>query len=58
VVRNVEFERASPMPEEVITVYYDSRRNLMARGILPSPPVTQPRPQPFPGRFVADPPRS
>jgi len=58
VVRNVEFERASPMPDEVITVYYDSRRNLMARGILPSPPVAQPRPQPFPGRFVADPPRS
>lgn len=58
VVRNVEFERATSMPDEVITVYYDSRRNLMARGILPSPPVAQPQPQPFPGRFVADPPRS
>lgn len=58
VVRNVEFERANPMPDEVITVYYDSRRNLMARGILPTPPMAQPQPQPFPGRFVADPPRS
>ena len=58
VVRNVAFERASLMPDEVITVYYDSRRNLMARGILQAPPVAQPRPQPFPGRFVADPPRS
>jgi len=58
VVRNVEFERANAMPDEVITVYYDSRQNLMARGILQAPPVAQPRPQPFPGRFVADPPRS
>jgi hypothetical protein len=57
VVRNVAFERATPYPEEVITIYYDSQRNLMARGVIPPAPVAQPRPQPFPGRFVQDPPR-
>lgn len=56
-VRNVAFERASPAPEEVITIYYDSQRNLIARGVIPSMPAAQPRPQPFPGRFVQDPPR-
>ena len=55
VVRNVAFERATPYPEEVITIYYDSFNNLLARGIVPPEPVA--RPQPFPGRFVADPPR-
>ena len=55
VVRNVAFERATPYPEEVITIYYDSFHNLLARGIVPPEPVA--RPQPFPGRFVADPPR-
>jgi len=55
VVRNVAFERATPYPEEVITIYYDSFNNLLARGIVP--PETVARPQPFPGRFVADPPR-
>jgi len=58
VVRNVAFERATSAPEEIITIYYDSRRNLMARGIVPAVPVAVPQPQPFPGRFVPDPPRS
>lgn len=58
VVRNVAFERATSLPEETITIYYDSRRNLMASGIIPSVPVAAPQPQPFPGRFVSDPPRS
>ena len=59
VVRNVAFERATPNPEEVITIYYDSQRNLMARGVIPAvaQPQPQPQPQPFPGRFVQDPPR-
>jgi len=41
-----------------VTIHYDSRRNLMASGILPPVPVAMPRPfpQPFPGGFVADPP--
>jgi hypothetical protein len=44
----VRFERASATPAETITLYYDSRRNLLARGVLCEP-------QPFPG-FVPDPP--
>ena len=55
VVRSVAFERATPAPEEIITLYYDSETNLVAMGVLPAPPLA--RPQPFPGRFVPDPPR-
>ncbi len=32
-----EFERASETPDEIIRIYYDSRRNLVARGIIPQP---------------------
>ena len=31
------FERASDEPDEIIRIYYDSRRNLVARGIIPQP---------------------
>jgi hypothetical protein len=52
----VSFERASSAPAELITLYYDSRANLVARGILRDPiqvaPVEPPRP--FPG-FAPDP---
>ena len=44
----VRFERASVAPAETITLYYDSRRNLLARGVLCEP-------EPIPG-FVPDPP--
>lgn len=44
----VHFKRASRTPVETITLYYDSRRNLLARGVLREP-------RPFPG-FVPDPP--
>ncbi len=55
-VRDVEFRRASSEPDEVITLYYDTRAHLVARGVLP-PMVSSPRrPKPFPGRFVPDPP--
>jgi hypothetical protein len=50
------FERASAQPDEVVSVWYDSYRNLVARGVIPQPP--QPRsfePQAFPGGFVPDP---
>jgi len=57
VVRTVAFERATPGPEEVITIYYDSLRNLVAMGIVPPASNPVPQPQPFPGRFVPDPPR-
>jgi len=55
-VRQARFERASQVPDEVVTLFYDSRANLVARGILPPtlPPVAR-APQPFPG-FVPDPP--
>ena len=56
-VRNVAFERATPYPEEVVTIYYDSYNNLLAQGIVAPTPVARPKPQPFPGAFVADPPR-
>ena len=48
------FERATSTPAEVITLYYDSRVNLLARGILRDPVPPAPYPRPFPG-FVPDP---
>ena len=53
--RQVAFERATSAPAETVVIYYDSYRNLVARGILPRTPQPRPLPQPFPG-FVADPP--
>ncbi len=53
--RHVAFERASSDPAETIVLYYDSRANLVARGILREPVPVAPRsPNPFPG-FVPDP---
>lgn len=57
-ISHTDFERASSAPNEVLSVRYDSRPNLMARGIIPRPrPVSPywPEPQPFPGAFVPDP---
>jgi len=51
--RSTEFARASDSPDEVITIYYDSRSNLIARGIIRAPRLAEP--QPFPGGFVPDP---
>jgi hypothetical protein len=51
---HVTFERATSTPAEVITLYYDSRANLLARGILREPAQAAPTPRPFPG-FVPDP---
>ena len=53
VVRYGQFERASEVPDEIVMFYYDSRANLIARGVIPGP---GPGPQPFPNGFVADPP--
>lgn len=56
--RYVGFERATPYPQETIAIYYDSYRNLVARGVIrePLPPIApRPQPRPFPG-FVPDPP--
>ena len=54
----VDFKRASSTPDETIVIYYDSRKNLLARGVILEPRhYTDPeRPNPFPeGRFVPDP---
>jgi len=51
-VRYTNFERASASPDEVITLYYDSYRNLQALGVIRSPGIA--RPAPFPGQFVPD----
>ncbi len=52
-VRWTQFERASSEPNERIAIYYDSYRNLVARGVI-EVPVARREPQPFPG-FVPDP---
>jgi hypothetical protein len=52
---HVTFERATSSPAEVITLYYDSHANLLARGIIRDPVRVAPvQPRPFPG-FVPDP---
>lgn len=54
VVRYTSFERASSRPDEVITIYYDSYRNLVAQGVIRNYPRYA-TPNPFPGQFVPDP---
>ena len=56
-VSNTSFERRSSRPDEVITIRYDSRHNLIAAGIITNP-VQQPVPRPFPEsvRYTPDPP--
>jgi hypothetical protein len=51
--RLVSFERQSDTPNEVIVLRYDTRANLVARGVIRS---EQRDPNPFPARFVPDPP--
>jgi hypothetical protein len=53
-MRWTQFERSSYDPVEMVTIHYDSYRNLAALGVLHSPVARDPRP--FPG-FAADPPR-
>jgi len=56
--RYVGFERETRHPQETIAIYYDSYRNLVARGVIREPaplPRPYPQPRPFPG-FVPDPP--
>jgi len=52
--RYVAFQRASLAPAETITIYYDSRANLVARGVIREQVPVAPLPRPFPG-FVPDP---
>jgi len=54
--RHVGFERATRDPAETLVIHYDSYRNLLARGVIPTQtPPRRPWPNPFPG-FVPDPP--
>jgi len=56
VVRYTEFRRASSTPAEAVTIYYDSYRNLVARGVIRDAPPAGGTPDPFPGgRFAPDP---
>lgn len=51
-----DFERASSSPDEVITLYYDTRDRLVAQGVIPGDDrLPGARPDPFPGHFVPDP---
>lgn len=59
-IRYTEFKRASRTPSEVLSLRYDSRTNLVSRGILPKPRPSWRKPdwqeaEPFPGDFVPDP---
>jgi hypothetical protein len=47
------FERATPAPEEVIAIHYDTYGNLVAMGVIRGPRIAAPTP--FPGQFVPDP---
>jgi hypothetical protein len=53
VVQYTNFERASSRPDQMVSIYYDSRPNLSARGIIPHSAIGHPNP--FPGHFVPDP---
>jgi hypothetical protein len=54
-IRYTDFVRASDTPDELVTIYYDSRRNLIARGIIPQPKLAEPTPFPAGIGFVPDP---
>jgi hypothetical protein len=56
-VEYVDFQRASSTPEETIVIYYDSRKNLVSRGVVLTEPYryADRRPRPFPNEFVPDP---
>lgn len=53
-VVDTDFERASSAPTEIIAIYYDSRSNLIAQGVISVPAPHDP-PNPFPNGFVPDP---
>ncbi|WP_199099849.1 hypothetical protein [Dyella sp. ASV21] len=54
-VNYTNFQRASRTPDEIITLYYDTRERLIAQGVLPQASTLPTRPDPFPGHFVPDP---
>jgi hypothetical protein len=59
-VTYTDFERARSSPDEIVTIRYDSRENLIAMGVMTRPRQPAPQPNPFPNSesgFVPDPPR-
>ena len=44
-------------PAETVAIWYDSYRNLVAKGVIRTPMPRPHEPQPFPNAFVPDPPR-
>lgn len=50
-----QFRRASERPNELLTIYYDSHANLVARGIIRPAPLPAPHPFPAGMRFAPDP---
>ncbi|MCO5761897.1 MAG: hypothetical protein NHG36_10345 [Chromatiaceae bacterium] len=53
--RYTDFERAGPSPNQIVSIRYDSRPNLVRLGVIPAPRPRLPAPNPFPGQFVPDP---
>jgi len=55
-IESTTFERSSRRPAEQLSIWYDSYKNLVARGVIPTPRPIAVEPQPFPnGGFVPDP---
>lgn len=56
VMQRTHFHRASNVPDEVITIMYDSFENLVAQGVIPRPQrhARHFYPRPFPAQPVAD----
>ena len=54
-VTYTHFERESTQPNEVDSIWYDSYRNLVARGVIRAQRPVVVEPQPFPNQFVPDP---
>lgn len=56
-VQQVEFERASARPDEMVAIRYERRETLVAMGVLPERRYGMRDPDPFPGAlsFVPDP---
>jgi hypothetical protein len=56
-VQEVEFERASSRPDEVVAIRYETRDALLAMGVLPTRRSPSRSPDPFPNAmsFVPDP---
>lgn len=56
-VDTTTFTRATSYPAETLRLDYDSWEALQRKGIVPLRPGRPGEPDPFPGRFVPDPPR-